>query len=144
MTIPLAEVLLVEDNPGDVDLTIEAFNQGTVHPHINVVDNGEEALAFLYQQGQYVNAPRPDLILMDLNLPGKDGREVLGSIKADAMLRTIPVIILTTSEAQQDILDSYNLYANCYIVKPMVLEQFFRVVRYVEEFWFGIVRLPSL
>lgn len=141
---PMKEILLVEDSPGDADLTREAFAQSTLHPHLSVVKNGDEALAFLYRQGKYTEAPRPDLILMDLNLPGKNGREVLGEIKANDDLRVIPIIILTTSDAQRDILDSYNLHANCYIVKPMELEQFFRVARYIEDFWLGIVRLPFL
>ena len=138
-----AEILLVEDNPGDVRLTREALKEGKVLNHLNVVDDGVEALAFLRREDKYANAVRPDLILLDLNLPKKDGREVLAEIKADAGLKKIPVVILTTSAAEQDILKTYDLHANCYITKPVDLEQFIKIVRLIEDFWFTIARLPS-
>jgi len=137
-----AEILLVEDNPGDVRLTIEALRDSKVQNQLNVVRDGVEALSFLRREGAFVNAVRPDLILLDLNLPRKDGREVLAEIKADASLRTIPVVILTTSRAEQDVLRSYELQANCYITKPVDLEQFMTVVRSIEDFWLTIVTLP--
>jgi two-component system, chemotaxis family, response regulator Rcp1 len=136
------EILLVEDNPGDVRLMVEALKEGTVFNHLNVACDGSEAVAFLRQEGQYVKAPRPDLILLDLNLPKKDGREVLAEIKADEDLRLIPVVVLTTSQAEQDILKSYHLYANCYINKPVDLDQFIDVLKFVEDFWLTIVKLP--
>jgi CheY-like chemotaxis protein len=136
------EILLVEDNPGDVRLTIEALRESKVRNQLNVVHDGVEALSFLRCEGAFVNAVRPDLILLDLNLPRKDGREVLAEIKADARLRTIPVVILTTSRAEQDILRSYELQANCYITKPVDLEQFMTVIRSIEDFWLTIVTLP--
>jgi len=138
-----AEILLVEDNPGDVRLTREALKEGKVLNHLNVVDDGVEALAFLRREDKYANAVRPDLILLDLNLPKKDGREVLAEIKADAGLKKIPVVILTTSAAEQDVLKTYDLHANCYITKPVDLEQFIKIVRLIEDFWFTIARLPS-
>lgn len=137
------EVLLVEDNPGDVRLTREALKAGKVWSNLHVVGDGEEAMAFVRQQGPFVKAPRPDLILLDLNLPKKDGREVLSLIKADDNLKRIPVVILTTSQAEEDILKSYNLNANCYITKPVDFGQFLNVVRAVEEFWLTIVKLPA-
>jgi len=137
-----AEILLVEDNPGDVRLTIEALRDSKVQNQLNVVRDGVEALSFLRREGAFVNAVRPDLILLDLNLPRKDGREVLAEIKADARLRTIPVVILTTSRAEQDILRSYELQANCYITKPVDLDQFITVVKSIEDFWFSVVKLP--
>jgi CheY-like chemotaxis protein len=136
------EVLLVEDNPGDVRLTREALKEGKVHNHLSVAADGVEALAFLRRQGRYADAPRPDLILLDLNLPKKDGREVLEEIKSDPALRTIPVVILTTSEAERDIARAYDLHANCYITKPVDLDQFITVVKSIEDFWFTIVKLP--
>jgi len=136
------EILLVEDNPGDVRLTREVLRDGKVHNHLNVVQDGTEALAFLYRQGHYATAPRPDLILLDLNLPKKDGREVLVTIKEDDSLRRIPVVILTTSQAEEDILRAYNLHGNCYITKPVDLDQFIRIVKSIEEFWLTIVKLP--
>ena len=138
------EILLVEDNPGDVRLTREALSDQKLNNHLNVVTNGVEALAFLRGEGAFRHAPRPDLILLDLNLPLKDGREVLSEIKADDDLKRIPVVILTTSDDQQDILRSYDLHANCYITKPVDLNKFIRVVHAIEEFWFSIVRLPSI
>lgn len=137
------EILLVEDNPGDVRLTIEALRDGKVRNNLNVAPDGVEALAFLHQEGKYSNAPHPDLILLDLNLPKKDGREVLAEIKADDRLRHIPVVVLTTSQADQDIARSYNLHANCYVTKPVDFEQFITVVRSIEDFWFTIVTLPE-
>jgi len=136
------EILLVEDNPGDVRLTREAFKEGKVLNNLSVVEDGAEAMAFLRQQGKYADASRPDLILLDLNLPKKDGREVLPEIKGDTNLKRIPVVILTTSKAEQDILKTYNLHANCYVTKPVDLEQFISVVRFVQHFWLSIVKLP--
>lgn len=137
------EVLLVEDNPGDVRLTLEAFREGKVLNKLNVVEDGEEAMAYLRQQGAYAGAAPPGLILLDLNLPRKDGREVLREIKADEGLRRIPVVVLTTSQAEEDILRSYDLNANCYITKPVDLEKFIGVVRYIQEFWLAVVQLPQ-
>lgn len=136
------EVLLVEDNPGDVRLTREALREGKVRNNLHTVPDGVEALAFLRREGKYAAVPRPDLILLDLNLPKKDGREVLGAVKADASLRTIPVVVLTSSQAEQDIARAYDLHANCYITKPVDLDQFIAVVRSIEDFWFTIVKLP--
>jgi chemotaxis family two-component system response regulator Rcp1 len=137
------EVLLVEDNPADIRLTQEAFKEGRVTNHLSVVSDGVEALEFLRRAPPYEGAPRPDLILLDLNLPKKSGREVLEEIKADPVLRRIPVMILSTSRADQDLQKAYNLHANCYITKPVDLDQFLNVVRSIEHFWFNIVTLPS-
>jgi CheY-like chemotaxis protein len=137
------EILLVEDSPADVDLTREALEDAKVHNNLHVASDGVEALAFLRREGRYLDAPHPDLILLDLNLPRKDGREVLAEIKADPRLRRIPVVVLTTSEAEQDILQSYDLHANCYVTKPVDLDAFMHVVRSIEDFWLAIVRLPS-
>lgn len=136
------EILLVEDNPGDVRLTQEVFKEGKIRNKLNVAWNGEEALAYLHREGRFAQAPRPDIILLDLNLPRKGGREVLAEIKADAKLKCIPVVILTTSQAERDITESYNQHANCYIVKPVELDQFINVVRTIEGFWLQIVKLP--
>jgi len=136
------EILLVEDNPGDVRLTQEALKESKVRNNMCVAPDGLEALAFLHREGQYADVRRPDLILLDLNLPRMDGREVLAEIKEDPDLKRIPVVILTTSKADEDILRSYNLHANCYITKPVDLDQFITVVRSVEGFWFTIVKLP--
>lgn len=136
-------ILLVEDNPGDVRLTVEALKEGKVRNHLSVVSDGVEALAFLRNQGPYSDAPRPDLMLLDLNLPKKDGREVLAEIKDDPNLRRIPVVVLTTSEAEADVLKSYALHANCYITKPVDLEQFINVIGTIEDFWLTIVKLPA-
>jgi chemotaxis family two-component system response regulator Rcp1 len=136
------EILLVEDNPGDVRLTMEALRDGKVRNRLHVVDDGEKAMAFLRRQGGYPTAPRPDVILLDLNLPRKDGREVLTEIKQDPDLKRIPVVVLTSSEAEQDILRAYNLHANCYITKPVDLEKFLAVVKSIEAFWLMIVKLP--
>ncbi len=136
------EILLVEDNLGDVRLTIEALKEGKVLNKLNVVKDGVEAMEFLHKQGKFSKAVRPDLILLDLNLPRKDGREVLGEIKGDPNLRRIPVIILTTSKSEQDILKTYDLHVNCYITKPVDLSQFLKVIQSVEDFWLTIVNLP--
>jgi chemotaxis family two-component system response regulator Rcp1 len=138
------EVLLVEDNPGDVRLTREALKDGKVCNNLHVVEDGVEAVAFLRQLGRYEEAPRPDLILLDLNLPRKDGRDVLAEIKTDRGLRRIPVVVLTTSKADEDILKAYDLHANCYITKPVDLDQFMSLVRSIEDFWLAMVRLPGV
>lgn len=138
------EILLIEDNPGDVLLTREALKDGKVLHHLQVAQDGVEALALLRRQGPYATAARPDLILLDLNLPKKDGREVLAEIKFDDVLKRIPVVVLTTSEAEQDIVRSYDLHANCYITKPVDLEQFITIVRTIEDFWLSVVRLPPV
>lgn len=138
-----AKILLVEDNPGDVRLTMEALKEGKILNEISVAEDGVEAIAYLRRTGKYLQAPRPDLILLDLNLPKKDGREVLEEIKGDADLKKIPVVVLTTSAAERDILHAYDLHANCYITKPVVLEQFIRVVQSIEDFWLTIVKLPQ-
>jgi len=140
--IPI-EILLVEDNPGDIRLTTEAFKEGKVANNLHVVEDEMEALDFLRQKGGFADAPRPDLILLDLNLPKKDGREVLAEIKEDPSLKRIPVVVLTTSKAEEDILKSYDLHANCYITKPVDLDQFFNIVKKIEDFWLCIVKLPS-
>jgi CheY-like chemotaxis protein len=139
----LAKILLVEDNPGDVRLTMEALKEGKILNEISVAEDGVEAIAYLRRVGKYVEAPRPDLILLDLNLPKKDGREVLEEIKGDTDLKKIPVVVLTTSAAERDILRAYDLHANCYITKPVDLEQFIRVVQSIEDFWLTIVKLPQ-
>ena len=137
------QVLLVEDNPGDVRLTKEALKEGKLLNQLTVVGDGVEALSFLRKEGKYADAPQPELILLDLNLPKKDGREVLAEIKADPKLRRIPVVVLTTSSAEDDILKIYDLHANCYITKPVDLEQFMGVVKSIEDFWVSVVKLPS-
>jgi len=136
------DILLVEDNEADVRLTEEVLSESKVHNNLMVANDGVEALQCLRQLGKFKSSPRPDLILLDLNLPVKDGREVLAEIKADKNLKSIPVVVLTTSKAEEDILKTYNLHANCYITKPGDLEQFVTVVRYIEDFWLAIVRLP--
>lgn len=137
------DILLVEDNPGDAELAKEALESGKVLVSLHVVCDGEEAMRFLRRAGEHTRAPRPGLILLDLNLPRKDGREVLAEIKADPDLRTIPVVVLTTSSAEEDIARMYDLHANCFITKPIDLTQFLRVVRSIEDFWLTVVRLPS-
>jgi two-component system, chemotaxis family, response regulator Rcp1 len=137
------EILLVEDNPGDVRLTQEALADAKVRNNLHVADNGEEAMSFLRRQGKYDHAPRPDIVLLDLNLPKKNGMEVLDEMKHDTGLRTIPVVILTTSEAERDISKAYNSHANCYIAKPLDLDQFVQVIQTIEAFWFSIVKLPQ-
>jgi len=136
-------VLLVEDNAGDVRLTIEALRESKVLVNLFLAGDGEEALTFLRLNGDGRQAPRPDLILLDLNLPRKDGREVLAEIKADTSLRRIPVVVLTTSRAEEDVLRTYDLHANCFITKPVDLDQFIAVVRSINEFWLSVVKLPS-
>jgi chemotaxis family two-component system response regulator Rcp1 len=136
------DILLVEDNAGDVDLAREALQSGKLHNTLSVVGDGEAAMAFLRRQGKYAAAPVPDLILLDLNLPKKDGRAVLAEIKADENLKRIPVVVLTTSKAEGDVLKAYNLHANCFITKPLDLHKFIEVVRAIEQFWFTIVKLP--
>ncbi len=135
------EILLVEDNLGDVRLTVETLKDSRVVSHLHVVGDGVEAMAFLRREGKYAGAARPDLILLDLNLPKKNGREVLSEIKFDEELKRIPVIVLTTSSAEQDILSTYELHANCYITKPVDLEEFSAVVRSIENFWFTTAKL---
>ena len=137
------EILLVEDSPGDVLLTRETLKDAKVLNHLSVVGDGEAAMAFLHRDPPHINAPRPDLILLDLNLPKKDGREVLAEIKSDSEWRRIPVVVLTTSAAEQDIFESYDLHANCYITKPVNLDQWIDVVNSIENFWLTIVKLPS-
>lgn len=137
------DILLVEDNAGDVRLTQEVLRDSKIRNNLQVASNGEEALACLRKQGKYKDAIRPDIILLDLNLPVKDGREVLAQIKQDTDLKRIPVVILTTSKAEEDILKTYNLHANCYVTKPVDLEQFCAVVKSLEDFWLAIVRLPN-
>ena len=136
------EILLVEDNPGDVELTIAALEEGKLYNKLNVVQDGEAALAYLKQEGKFTDASRPDLILLDLNLPKKNGRGVLAELKKDPRLKRIPVVILSTSKAEQDILKAYDLNANCYITKPVDLDQFIKIVRIIEDFWFTMVKLP--
>lgn len=138
----IIEILLIEDNPGDVRLTLEVMKEGKVLNNINVVTDGIEALKYLYMEDPYSNMPKPDLILLDLNLPGKDGREVLAEIKNDDNLKCIPVIILTTSQAEQDILMTYELHGNCFITKPVQLDEFLKVIRLIEDFWLTVVKLP--
>lgn len=137
------EILLVEDNPGDVFLTQEAFREGRLAHRLSVVEDGEEALRFLRREGEHKGAPQPDLILLDLNLPKKDGRELLGEVKTDPDLRQIPIIVLTTSAAEQDIARAYKLHANCYLTKPIQMDDFLKTIRSVEDFWLSVVRLPS-
>jgi chemotaxis family two-component system response regulator Rcp1 len=136
------EILLVEDNPAEVRLTREVLKEGKVRNHVSVVSDGVEALAFLRRGAGFEGTPRPDLVLLDLNLPRKDGREVLAEMKDDPNLRRIPVVVLTTSRAEEDVLRSYSLHANCYITKPVDLNQFITVVKSIDEFWLTIVRLP--
>lgn len=136
------EILLVEDNPADVRLTVEAFKEVKLSNNLNVVEDGVEAMAFLRREGKYGDVPRPDIILLDLNLPRKSGREVLEEIKTDQNLKRIPVVILTMSNAEEDILKTYNLHANCYITKPVDLNQFIKIVKSIENFWLSIVKLP--
>jgi two-component system response regulator len=137
------QILLVEDNPADVGLVREAFREGPPHHHLWVVEDGEEAVDFLRRKGKFKDVPLPDLMLLDLNLPRKDGREVLSEIKADPVLSEIPVIVLTTSDAEADVHRAYKLHANCYLTKPIDVGQFLRKVRGVEEFWLNLVRLPK-
>lgn len=142
LTFRPIEVLLVEDDPGDVVLTKEAFDDNKVKNTLSIVSDGEEAMRFLRREGEYADAPRPDLVLLDLNLPRKDGRQVLEEIKDDETLRTIPVVVLTTSEAEEDILRSYRLHANAYVTKPVDFDQFINVVRQIDDFFVSVVKLP--
>ena len=137
------EILLVEDNPGDVDLTLEALEDAKLRNNVSVAKDGVEAMQVLRQEGPFADAPRPDLVLLDLNMPRKDGREVLAEIKGDRDLQRIPVVVLTTSEAEQDVLDAYEHAANAYIVKPVDFEQFFKTIKSLEEFWLTVVRYPA-
>jgi two-component system, chemotaxis family, response regulator Rcp1 len=137
------QILLVEDNPADVLLTQEAFSESKIRHRLWCVTDGEQALQFLRQTGEYGDAPRPDVVLLDLNLPKKDGREILAEIKADPTLRQIPVIVLTTSKSEQDIFRAYKLHANCYLTKPVDLDEFVAKIRSLEDFWLSIVRLPA-
>ncbi|WP_152192084.1 response regulator [Georgenia satyanarayanai] len=139
----MIEVLLIEDDPGDVLMTEEAFADYKVANQLTVVADGESAMAYLRKQGEYASAPTPDLVLLDLNLPRMDGREVLGELKADPELRRIPVVVLTTSDAEEDILRSYNLHANAYVTKPVDFERFIEVVRKIDDFFVSVVRLPG-
>ena len=136
------EILLVEDNPGDARLTIEAMREAKVRNRMHVVEDGVEAMEFLRRQGRFGDAPRPDLILLDLNLPKKDGREVLAEVKSDPDLKRIPIVVLTTSRAEEDVLRAYNLHANCYVTKPVDLAQFMKIVAQIDEFWVKVVTLP--
>lgn len=136
------EILLVEDNPGDARLTLEAFKEGRVLNHLTVINDGAEALEYLRREGPHADAKQPDLVLLDLNLPKKDGREVLAEVKSDARLRNIPVVVLTTSAAPEDVKKAYGEHANCYITKPVDLEQFLHVVQSIENFWLSLVKLP--
>lgn len=137
------EILMVEDSPSDARLTVEALREAKIANHLSHVEDGVEAMRFLRREGAYARAPRPDLIMLDLNLPCKDGREVLCELKHDADLKTIPVVVLTTSQSEQDILRSYELHANCYIVKPVDFTQFMKVVKSIEYFWLTVVTLPG-
>lgn len=136
------EVLMVEDSPGDVELTREAFKDAKIHINLHIAWDGAEGLGFLERTGKFANSPRPDLILLDLNLPKKDGRELLRELKASEILRSIPIVILTTSASEVDVLESYRLHANCYITKPVDLEGFLKVVKSIDGFWLSVVRLP--
>jgi two-component system, chemotaxis family, response regulator Rcp1 len=136
------EILLVEDNPGDVRLMTETFREGKIRNRLSVVEDGVAALAFLRREGTYGSAPRPDLILLDLSLPRRSGQEVLAEIKQDPDLRRIPVVVITSSAAEKDVVEAYDNYVNCYLTKPVDLEQFMAVVRSVEEFWLSVVKLP--
>jgi DNA-binding response OmpR family regulator len=139
----MIEILLVEDDPGDVLITREAFAENKVRNHLSVVSDGETAMAFLRREGQFASAPRPDLILLDLNLPRKAGHEVLAEVKSDADLQRIPVVILTTSDAEEDIVRSYDLHANAYVTKPVDFDRFLNVVRQIDDFFVTVVKLPS-
>jgi CheY-like chemotaxis protein len=137
------DVLLVEDDPGDVLITREAFADNKVHNRLHVVNNGVDAMAFLHREGEYAEMPTPDLILLDLNLPRMDGREVLAAIKADELLRLIPVVVLTTSDSDDDVAKSYSLHANAYVTKPVDFDRFIAVVRQIDDFFVSVVRLPN-
>jgi CheY-like chemotaxis protein len=136
------EILLIEDNPADIRLTMEAFQELKVPNHVHVVMDGVEAMAYLRHEGKHQDAPLPDLILLDLNLPLKNGREILEEVKNDDHLRHIPVVVLTTSRAEEDVLQAYQLHVNCYLTKPSDLDQFFKVIQEIQRFWFGVARIP--
>jgi len=136
------EILLVEDNPADVRLTIEGLKEAKIHNNLQTASSGEQALEVLYRRGEHANAPRPDVIFLDLNMPGMGGLEVLRRVKSDGLLKTIPVVMLTSSEAESDIIQSYEEHANCYVSKPVAFEAFTKVVRSIESFWFEVVKLP--
>ena len=137
------EILLIEDNPGDIALTREALRRSKINNALNVVNDGEEAMAFLKHKPGYEDSPTPHLVLLDLNLPGIDGRELLAQVKADPELRRIPVVVMTSSQADEDIVLSYDSHANCYITKPLNMDSFKKVVEAIDEFWFSVVRLPT-
>lgn len=141
--IKTAEILLVEDSPGDIRLTIEALKESRITNNLHIVNDGVEALDFLRKIGQYANAPTPDLILLDLNLPRLNGFEVLKKTKEDDILKVIPIVVLTTSQSERDILQSYQLHVNCFVSKPIEFDEFFNVIRTIEDFWFTIVKLPK-
>jgi chemotaxis family two-component system response regulator Rcp1 len=142
MEARLVEILLVEDNPGDIELTREALGDCKVRNNIHSVMDGESALDFLYHRGAHATSVRPDVVLLDINLPGRDGKEILAVIKSDPVLQQIPVVMLTSSEAEKDVLKSYELHANCYVTKPVTLDAFMQLVKSLEEFWLGVVKLP--
>ncbi len=141
-TLNSIEILLIEDSPSDATLTMQSLQQSKITNTLHWVETGEAAMDFLYQQGDYANAPRPDLILLDLNLPGMDGREILAEVKADPNLRRIPVVVLTTSSDEADVLRSYDLHANCYVTKPFDVQQFIQVIQLISDFWLTAVNLP--
>jgi CheY-like chemotaxis protein len=141
--VRVIDVLLVEDDPGDVLMTREAFADFKVHNTLHVVNNGVDAMAFMRHEGEFADAPRPDLVLLDLNLPKMDGREVLAAVKEDPNLRAIPIVVLTTSEAEEDVVRSYSLHANAYVTKPVDFDRFIEVVRRIDDFFVSIVRLPA-
>jgi two-component system, chemotaxis family, response regulator Rcp1 len=137
------DILIVEDNPGDARLIMEVLNENKIFNSVFIVRDGVEAMDYLHAKGKYLDSPKPDLIILDLNLPRKDGREVLAEIKSDEELKRIPVVIMTISQAEEDIFKSYNLHANCFVTKPIDLNQFIKVVKSIENFWFSVVKLPS-
>ncbi len=136
------DILIVEDNPGDARLIMEVLNENKIFNSVYIVKDGVEAMDFLHTKGKYQESPKPDLIILDLNLPRKDGREVLAEIKSDDELKRIPVVIMTISQAEEDIFKSYNLHANCFVTKPIDLDQFIKVIKSIEDFWFSVVKLP--
>lgn len=141
-TLNSIEILLIEDSPSDANLTMQSLQQAKITNRLHWVEEGEAAMDFLYQRGEYINAPRPDLIVLDLNLPGMDGREILADVKADPDLRRIPVVVLTTSSNEEDVFRSYDLNANCYVTKPFNVQQFIQVVQLISDFWLTAVKLP--
>lgn len=142
LNVKPVDILLVEDNPGDIRLTVEAFKDSKLLNNLHVVEDGVEAMDYLRKKGEYIDKPRPDIILLDLNLPRKDGREVLAEIKSDESLKRIPVVVLTISSEEKDILKTYNLHVNCFITKPIDFDKFTSVVKSIEDFWFTVVKLP--